>query len=745
MLQLSNLRSPQTVLPVKDEPGRVLLLITALAVGGGAESQVARLAAELKERHWVVCVVCMVSPKGYVDDLQRLGIEVHSLDMRPGIPDPRGIVKLRAIIKEFRPDVVHSHMFHANILARVTRLFCPIPRLICTAHNLRESSRRDGPTWHKELLYGATDALADQTTIICRAGFDRYLKVRAVPRHKFQVVPNGIDLGYFRRSEKRRMKVREELGIGSEFVWLAVGRLVKQKDYPNLLHALASIQCRDFKVLVAGSGPLEAEMHKMCTQLGLDGCVRFCGTSQEILNLYSAADAFVMSSKFEGMPMALLEAAAVELPAVVTDAGGNAEVVVDKVTGFIVPVHSPVKLAQAMQQVMSMTTKQLHEMGRAAREHCEQCYRIDVVMDRWLELYKAGKPPISEQVDVKVNEAVREAPQPSHPGALVISIDFELHWGVRDIRPLDDAESKRLLIARSVIPQILDLFEQYGVHATWATVGYLFAHSRSELLAFMPSRRPNYRDHRLNSCREVVGADEREDPFHFAPSLIDEIGRRAGQEIASHSFSHYYCMEDGQAVEEFEADLQSAVAIAANSGYELRSYVFPRNQSNPAYLPYLRKAGFRSYRSNGTSSTKRAASFAEQRRPHLRIARLIDSYVNLDGFQTFSWPQHPPLLSLPASRYLRPSRPIASPFQSLLLERIRGAMQHAAETGQIFHLWWHPEDFAPYCAQNLAMLRHVLELFSQYRSQYGMSSLSMNEVVNRTMQTKDRETNHDAA
>jgi glycosyltransferase involved in cell wall biosynthesis len=256
MLQLSNLRSPQTVLPVKDEPGRVLLLITALAVGGGAESQVARLAAELKERHWVVCVVCMVSPKGYVDDLQRLGIEVHSLDMRPGIPDPRGIVKLRAIIKEFRPDVVHSHMFHANILARVTRLFCPIPRLICTAHNLRESSRRDGPTWHKELLYGATDALADQTTIICRAGFDRYLKVRAVPRHKFQVVPNGIDLGYFRRSEKRRMKVREELGIGSEFVWLAVGRLVKQKDYPApcaRLHPVPRLQGAHRRQRSAGS------------------------------------------------------------------------------------------------------------------------------------------------------------------------------------------------------------------------------------------------------------------------------------------------------------------------------------------------------------------------------------------------------------------------------------------------------------------------------------------------------------
>jgi peptidoglycan/xylan/chitin deacetylase (PgdA/CDA1 family) len=328
---------------------------------------------------------------------------------------------------------------------------------------------------------------------------------------------------------------------------------------------------------------------------------------------------------------------------------------------------------------------------------------------------------------------------------LVISLDFELHWGVRDIRPVSQHEGKRLMIARAALPRILDLFEQYGIHATWATVGYLFAHSRDELRAFSPRLHPSYRDRRLQSYCENIGNNEREDPLHFAPSLIDEIGRRAGQEIASHSFSHYYCMEEGQSAEEFEADLQSALAIAANAGYKLRSYVFPRNQSNPAYLPCLRRVGICSYRGNEPSSTKRAASFAEQRRPHLRLARLIDSYTNFDGFQTFPWPQHPPLLSVPASRYLRPYHPIADPFQDLLLERIHGAIRHAAESGELFHLWWHPEDFSPYCAQNLAMLRRVLELFQRYRQEYGMESLSMSEVVDRTAQSSNLEVHHDVA
>lgn len=320
-------------------------------------------------------------------------------------------------------------------------------------------------------------------------------------------------------------------------------------------------------------------------------------------------------------------------------------------------------------------------------------------------------------------------PCAGRPGGFLISLDFELHWGVRDMVRLDAAERARLLAARDCVPRILDLFEEFSVHATWATVGFLFAYSRLEAEAFRPAKLPSYRNARLDPYREHVGTNERDDPFHFAASLVARIAERKGQEIASHSFSHYYSMEAGQSVGEFEADLQSAVAIAANSGYAIKSYVFPRNQANSAYLPALKRAGIQAYRGNELVSTKSAAAFAEQRRPHKRILRLLDSYVNLDGDQTFPWPDHPEFSSIPASRYLRSYHPAFRPFEDLLLRRIRRAMEHAAKSGEIFHLWWHPEDFARDPGQNLRILRQVLEAFDHYRAQYGMVSHSMSEVL----------------
>jgi len=379
-----------------NQPNRILFLITTLFVGGGAEAQVVRLATELQARNWTVCVVCMVKPRGYVSFLEQHHIAVHSLDMKEGVPDPRAVFRLRSIIRDFRPDIVHCHMYHSNILGRITRLFCPMPLLICTAHNLKETSRRDGPTWHKELLYRITDRLADQTTIICKAGFDRYLRVGAVPRNRLQVIPNGIDMDIFTRSEQRRRSARNALGIGSEFVWLAVGRLVKQKDYPTLFRALAMMKRRDFIVLIAGSGPLEQELRQDCARLGLDGCVRFCGTREEILDLYNAADAFVMSSKFEGLPLALLEAAALELPAVATDVGGNSEVIVDNKTGYLVPQAAPAQLADALKRLMDATPEYRKAMGLAARQRCRDHYEISAVMDQWLDLYDKSMSAAAE-------------------------------------------------------------------------------------------------------------------------------------------------------------------------------------------------------------------------------------------------------------------------------------------------------------------------------------------------------------
>lgn len=313
-------------------------------------------------------------------------------------------------------------------------------------------------------------------------------------------------------------------------------------------------------------------------------------------------------------------------------------------------------------------------------------------------------------------------------GALVISLDFELHWGVRDHRPLDRAERQRLLAARAVIPGILRTFVEHKVRATWATVGLLFAGSREEAQECRPRHVPKYDRVELNPYCETLGRDESTDPFHFAPSLIREIAENLDQEIGSHSYSHYYPLEAGQSVVDFDSDLASAKLIAKHSGYYLRSYVFPRNQVSSSYLPILSRAGFTSYRGTELATAKAPVTFYEQRRPWKRASRLIDAYWNLHGAQTVPWPTGHNPVSVSASRYLRPYSSTFRGLEAARLRRITGAMTEAAVKGQIFHLWWHPEDFASEPERNLDFLNRALNVFERCRHEYEMGSLSMGDV-----------------
>jgi hypothetical protein len=313
-------------------------------------------------------------------------------------------------------------------------------------------------------------------------------------------------------------------------------------------------------------------------------------------------------------------------------------------------------------------------------------------------------------------------------GALVISLDFELHWGVRDHRPLDAAERQRLLAARNIVPGILRVFREQAVRATWATVGLLFARSREEAEEFRPRQLPRYQQTELDPYRERLGRDESEDPYHFAPSLIEAIAQEAGQELGSHSYSHYYSLEAGQNEEDFKADAASAQRIAGNTGYRLESYVFPRNQVRGSYLPILSETGFCAYRGTEPAASKAPVPFSEQRRPWLRALRLLDAYCNVNGEQTVAWPHGAAPRPVDASRYLRPYSQTLRGLEGLRLKRIGNAMRSAAREKRIFHLWWHPEDFAGYPQQNLDFLNQVLSIFASCRREYGMRSLSMGDV-----------------
>jgi hypothetical protein len=328
---------------------------------------------------------------------------------------------------------------------------------------------------------------------------------------------------------------------------------------------------------------------------------------------------------------------------------------------------------------------------------------------------------------------------PAHidvPGTLVISLDFELHWGVRDHTPVAGYQ-ENLLGVRQAIPAMLELFGRYGIHATWATVGFLFFDTKAELLANLPTRRPEYADSHLSPYKEIdsIGESEQADPFHYGASLLRAIQATPRQEIATHTFSHYFCLEKGQTIPDFEADLEAAKRAAARFGVELKSLVFPRNQLDPAYVDACGRAGLVCYRGNQQSrfsSLYAASDTISDSNLIKRALRLADAYLPVTGLSARSLDDiadsgQP--YDVPASRFLRPYSPALSWFEPLRLRRIEREMSRAAKRGLVYHLWWHPHNFGANTAANVAALDRLLRHFDKLRREHGMASRSMGEIA----------------
>jgi len=316
-------------------------------------------------------------------------------------------------------------------------------------------------------------------------------------------------------------------------------------------------------------------------------------------------------------------------------------------------------------------------------------------------------------------------------GALVLSLDFELHWGVRDKRPVDGPYRENLLGARQAIPQILDLFEEFGVAATWATVGFLFAKNQQERDQFSPSLRPQYKNPKLDPYSEPTGDNEDDDPMHYAPGLIARIAKTPKQEIATHTFSHYYCQEPVETREAFAADIASAMAIGRRYGFDIRSIVFPRNQFRAGYESVLKEAGITCYRGNEPNWMYRPRPRGEETLA-VRAPRLIDGYISLSGPKFIRWEeitQPNGMHDVRASMFLRPYSPQRKSLEPVRLRRIAGGIRAAAKNRGIFHLWWHPHNFGKNIPENLEFLRSVLKVFAEQRQVHGMQSLSMIEVA----------------
>ena len=364
-------------------PAGIALLATNLA-RGGAETQVALLAAGLRRRGWEVSVISLLKPPAFEQELASAGVPVFSLNMQPGVWNPLGLVRLGIILRKLRPQILHSHMFHANLLARAVRLACPVPVLISTLHSVAESARGSEKVRPRDWLYRLTDPLADVTVAVSDAVAARHASVRAVSARRLRVIPNGVDTTLFRPDAARRERMRQLLGLGQEFTWLAVGRLMWKKGYTTLLRAFAGLG--GGILLVAGAGPLDTELRRLAGDLGAD--VRFLGERQDVADLMSACDGFVHASLVEGLPLALLEAASSGMACVATDVGGVSEIIVHERTGYLVSPGVPEALGAAMSRLMSLSGEQRRKLGLAARDRVVARFETGVVLTEWEELYR---------------------------------------------------------------------------------------------------------------------------------------------------------------------------------------------------------------------------------------------------------------------------------------------------------------------------------------------------------------------
>jgi len=315
-------------------------------------------------------------------------------------------------------------------------------------------------------------------------------------------------------------------------------------------------------------------------------------------------------------------------------------------------------------------------------------------------------------------------------GTLLVSLDFELFWGMLDCCALEDYQ-EHVLGGRKAIPKLLDLFQKYGIHATWATVGFLFGQDKRELSRFFPPQalRPTYEKEALDPYARFagIGEDEREAPCFFAPSLIRLIAGTPGQEIGSHTFSHYYCREKGQSVEQFAADMRAAKAVAAAQGYDLRSVILPRNQCETAYTAVLRQCGFTAYRDEENDWIHEKIKF----RPLLRVLRLLDVYFPLTGQGGYTPVNEDGIWNLTGSRMYKPILKPLRFLEGAKLRRIKRQMKHAAEHGLTFHLWWHPHNIGVMTEAHLAQLEEIFRYYTELKETYGMQSLNMREAAHR--------------
>jgi glycosyltransferase involved in cell wall biosynthesis len=361
---------------------KVMFMIWALEVGG-AERLLVKLAEYISRGDYDVSVVCISREGVWASDLKQTDVKVICTHKKTGF-DPSILFKLIEIIKSEKPDIVNTYLWTADLWGRLAAILAGVKYIVVTEQNVDVWKR-----WYHKLLDRILFKWTDYAICVSDEVVNFYHNDFNLPLNKLVMIPNAIDISLFDK-EIDRTKERKKLGVAlDDFVFVCAARLHPQKAHHILINAVSYMVKsgnKGFKVLLVGEGDLRQQFEEMVHSLKLESYIHFLGLRQDIPDILLVSDSFVLSSDYEGLSLAILEAMAARLPVVATTVGGNSQIIKEGKTGLLVPPQDSTSLAQAMSSLL-IDKSLAQSMGTTGRSVVEQTYHISSVTKQTVALF----------------------------------------------------------------------------------------------------------------------------------------------------------------------------------------------------------------------------------------------------------------------------------------------------------------------------------------------------------------------
>jgi glycosyltransferase involved in cell wall biosynthesis len=361
----------------------VLQIIDSMGFGG-AEVLLRDLTRSLLA-HGQRVGVCYNTDGAIAAEIKDMGVTVTRFP-HFGRVDPILVFRLFRWIKQMKPDIVHTHLFKSDFHGRLAAHLAGTPLIISTLHNCHNWARN--PILGN--IYGANARLADHIIAVSDEVREYAIKYLHIDPQKVTTIANAVPLDRFGDNRAAGRKVRQEFNIPPSTALIGiVARLTEQKDHENFLHAAQKIliQSPDTRFLIVGDGPLGDSLKALSVNLGMQNSVIFSGLRQDIPAVMGALDMLVFSSRWEGLPVALLEGMASFLPVVSTNVGGVPGVLQDGVMGLLVPPADAEALASACLSLIK-DPELRNRMGQAGSTHVQSHYGMDGMVNKTISMYQ---------------------------------------------------------------------------------------------------------------------------------------------------------------------------------------------------------------------------------------------------------------------------------------------------------------------------------------------------------------------